>query len=407
MCIIKKIFELRGAIMVSETATKKVVLTADDSDIEIREITDRSGLKKFVEFQNLLYKGCEAYVPALNFDELDTLDPKKNPAYEYCDAVFYMAYIDGKPVGRICGLLNREYNRVWERKCVRFTRFDYIDDIRVSGKLISAVENWALSKGMDEIQGPMGFNDFDKEGMLVEGFDEPNMFFTIYNHEYYVEHMEKLGYEKSADWIEYKITAPESLDPRIYSIAERALKNNNLRSIRFKKTRQVTPYKQKIFDLLYEGYKHLYGYIPLSQAQIDMVFDQFVTMVRPEFLSLIVDENDEAVCFGVIVPSMSEAARKSGGNLFPFGFVHLLKALTAKKCDTLEFLLIAVKPELQSRGVNAQLLVEMFEGAKKFGVKYCETGPMLESNNKIHLMWKRFEHRQHHRRRCYIRKLDK
>ena len=393
--------------MISETAERKAVLTADDSNIEIREIKGRKELKKFISFAYELYKGTPAYVPELQFDELDNLDENKNPAFKTCEAVFYMAYIDGKPVGRICGLLNREYNRVWERKCVRFTRFDYIDDIRVSGKLISAVEAWALSKGMDEVQGPMGFTDFDKEGMLVEGFDEPNMFFTIYNHAYYVDHMEKLGYEKSADWIEFKITPPESLDPRIYSIAERALKNNNLRTVRFKKTREVTPYKNKIFALLYEGYKHLYGYVPLSQAQIDMIFAQFVTMVRPEFLSLIVDENDEPVCFGVIVPSMSEAARKSGGKLFPFGFIHILKALSSKKCDTLEFLLIAVKPELQSRGVNAQLLVEMFEGAKKFGVKSCETGPMLETNNKIHLMWKRFEHRQHHRRRCYIKKLDK
>lgn len=386
---------------------EKAVSLCDDSDIEIREVSTRRGITEFVRFQNKLYKGTPAYVPALNFDEIDTLDPQKNPAYEYCETKFFMAFINGKPVGRICGLLNREYNRCWDKKCVRFTRFDYIDDIRVSKKLIKAVEDWALSLGMTEVQGPMGFTDFDKEGMLVEGFDEPNMFFTIYNHPYYVEHMEKLGYSKSADWIEYKIKVPTELDPRIERIAAHALKSNNLRSIRFKRTRQVTPYKNKIFALLYEGYKHLYGYIPLSEAQIDMVFDQFVTMVRPEFLSLIVDENDDPVAFGVIVPSMSRAAVKSGGEIFPFGFVHLLKALTSKKCETLEFLLIAVKPELQSRGINAQLVVEMYKGAKKFGAKYCETGPMLEDNTKIQLMWKRFDPQQHHRRRCYIRHLDK
>ena len=386
---------------------EKALTLCDDSDIEIREVSGRKGIAEFVRFQNKLYKGTPAYVPALNFDEIDTLDPNKNPAYDYCETKFFMAYINGKPVGRICGLLNREYNRCWDKKCVRFTRFDYIDDIRVSKKLIKAVEDWALSLGMTEVQGPMGFTDFDKEGMLVEGFDEPNMFFTIYNHPYYVEHMEKLGYDKTADWIEFKINVPESLDPRIAKIAAHALKNNNLRSVRFKSAKQVTPYKDRIFNLLYEGYKHLYGYIPLNQAQIDMIFDQFITMIRPEFLSLIVDENDNPVAFGVILPSMSKAAKDSGGELFPFGFVHLLKALTSKKCDTLEFLLIAVKPELQSRGINAQLVVEMFEGAKKFGVKYCETGPMLENNTKIQLMWKRFEHRQHHRRRCYIRHLDK
>ena len=375
--------------------------------VEIREISGRKALKKFVQFPNTLYKGCEAYVPGLCFDELDTLDPEKNPAYDYCEAKFFMAYIDGKPVGRICGLLNREYNRCWDRKCVRFTRFDYIDDINVSKALIKAVEEWALSIGMEEVQGPMGFCDLDREGMLVEGFDEPNMFFTIYNHEYYVRHMEELGYDKSVDWIEFKITAPESLDPRIARIAEHALEKNNLRAVKLKKAKDVLPYKDGIFDLLYEAYKPLYGVIPLNQAQVDMYISQFITMVRPDFLALVVDETNTPVAFGVVVPSMSEAAKKSGGNLFPFGFIHLLKALTTKKCDTLEFLLVAVKPELQSRGVNAQLVTHMFEGAKKFGVKYCETGPMLETNSKIHLMWKRFEHRQHHRRRCYIKTLVK
>ena len=374
-------------------------------EIEIREIKTRKELKKFISFQHELYKNCPHYVPTLQFDELDTLDPNKNPAYEYCEAKFLMAYLNGKPVGRICGLLNREYNRCWDRKCVRFTRFDYIDDIRVSKKLISAIEEWALSLNMEEVQGPMGFCDLDKEGMLVEGFEEQNMFFTIYNYPYYVEHMEKLGYEKSVDWIEYRIKAPEALDPRIKKIAASALEKNNLRSIRLKKAKDVIPYKNGIFDLLYEAYKPLYGVIPLNDRQVDMYISQFITMVRPEFLSLIVDENNIPVSFGLVVPSMTEAAIKSGGKLFPFGFIHLLKALKCKKCDVLDFMLVAVKPELQSKGVNAQLLVEMFESAQKFEVKYCETGPMLETNNKIHLMWKRFEHEQHKRRRCYIRRL--
>lgn len=385
--------------------TKEKLLTELYPEIEIREINNRKDLKKFVKFQNDLYKDCPHYVPFLNFDEVDTLDREKNPAYEFCEAVFYMAYIDNKPVGRICGLLNSEYNRVWDRKCVRFTRFDYIDDIRVSEKLIRAVEEWALSKGMQEVQGPMGFCDLDREGMLVDGFEYPNIFFTIYNHPYYVEHMEKLGYDKATDWIEFKITAPEELDPRIVHIAKHAMEKNNLRSVRLKKTKDILPYARGIFKLIDEAYKELYGVIPLTDKQIDMYIGQFLTMLRPEFVSLIVDENDVPVSFGLVIPSMSEACKKSGGSLFPFGFVHILKTLTTKKCDVLDFMLVAVKPELQSRGVNAQLLVEMFEGAKKFGVKYCETGPMLETNNKIHLMWKRFDHIEHHRRRCYIKKL--
>ncbi len=394
--------------MICEKAEKKIPAVAACElypEIEVREIKDRAGLKKFIAFQHELYKKCPYYVPCLQFDELDTLDPHKNPAYEYCEARFFMAYLGGRPVGRICGLLNREYNRCWNRKCVRFTRFDYIDDIRVSHKLMAYVEEWALSIGMQEVQGPMGFCDLDKEGMLVEGFEEKSMFFTIYNFPYYVEHMEKLGYTKSVDWIEYQITAPQELDARIAKIAAASLERNKLRSVRLKRTRDVLPYAKGIFDLLYEAYKPLYGVIPLNDRQVDMYVSQFITMVRPEFLSLIVDEKDTPVAFGLVVPTMSDAAIKSGGKLFPFGFIHLLGALTAKKSDVLEFMLVAVKPELQSRGVNAQMLCEMFEGAKKFGVKYCETGPMLETNNKIHLMWKRFEHRQHKRRRCYIRTL--
>lgn len=374
-------------------------------EIEIREIKTRADIKKFVAFGHELFKDCEPYIPALQFDEVDTLDPGKNPAYSFCEAKFLMAYIDGIPVGRICGLLNKEYNRCWNRKCVRFTRFDYIDDLRVSEKLIRSIEDWALSIGMEEIQGPMGFCDLDREGMLVEGFEHENMFFTIYNYPYYVEHMEKLGYEKSVDWIEFKITLPESLDERIYKIADRALEKNELRSVRLKKARDVLPYANGIFDLLYEGYKDLYGVIPLTQAQVDSYIAQFITMVRPEFMSIIVDKNDKVVAFGLVVPSMSEAAKKSGGNLFPFGFIHILKALNAKKCDCLNFMLVAVDPELQNRGINAPLLCEMFESAKKYGVKYCETGPMLETNSKIHSMWKRFDKIQHHRRRCYIRKI--
>ncbi len=374
-------------------------------EIEIREIVDRKGLKRFVSFGHELYKNCRPYIPALQFDEVDTLDKNKNPAYEFCEAKFLMAYIDGKPVGRICGLLNREYNRCWDRKCVRFTRFDYIDDKRVSQKLMRMIEDWAVLKGMQEVQGPMGFCDLDREGMLVEGFEEENMFFTIYNYPYYVEHMEYLGYEKAVDWIELQVFRPETLDPRIEKIAAHALERNSLRAVYLKKTRDVLPYANGIFDLLYEGYKDLYGVIPLTQAQVDMYIQQFITMIRPEFISLIVDQSDTPVAFGLVVPSLSEGAKKSGGKLFPFGFIPLLKALKAKKADVLNFMLVAVKPELQNRGINAQLLVDMFKSAQKYGVKYCETGPMLETNSKIHLMWKRFETRQHHRRRCYIKTL--
>lgn len=377
-----------------------------DAAVTLRELHTRAQLREFVEFPNLLYRDCPQYVPCLAFDELDTLDRRKNPAYAYCEARFFMAYLDGKPVGRVCALLNREYNRCWNRRCVRFTRLDFIDDLRVSRRLLGAVEQWARQLGMDEVQGPMGFCDLDKEGMLVEGFEERNLFFTIYNYPYYVEHMRELGYEKSVDWIEYRIRVPQQLDPRITRIAEDTMKKQRLRSVRLRRSSQVRPYAGEIFDLLYEAYRPLYGVIPLNEGQVKMYVSQFITMVRPEFLSLIVDEQNRLAAFGIVVPSMSDAAVKSGGKLFPFGFLALLKVLKCRRCDTLDFLLVAVRPELQGRGITAQLLCEMYEGAQKFGARYCETGPMLEDNSKIHLMWKHFEHRQHKRRRCYIRKLS-
>ena len=221
-----------------------------------------------------------------------------------------------------------------------------------------------------------------------------------------VDHLENAGYEKSADWIEFKISVPPEIDPRVRHISEHVIKKNELTVVKFKKTKEILPYANKIFNLLYEAYKDLYGYIPLTQAQIDDYVDQFITIIRPDFASLIVDKDGEPVAFGLINPSMNEACVKSKGKMFPFGFIHLLKALKRKQVDIFDFMFVAVKPELQSQGLNAPLLCVMYDNIVKYGGKFCETGPMLENNTKIHLMWKRFDYIVHHRRRCYIKKLD-
>lgn len=374
------------------------------NDLIIKEMTSERGLKEFINFPSVLYSGVDNYVPSLYLDELDTLS-RKNPAYEYCETKFFMAYKGNKPVGRICGLLNKEYNKCWSRNCVRFTRFDFIDDISVSSALLARVEQWAKEIGMDEVQGPMGFCDLDKQGMLIEGFDEPGMFITIYNFPYYVKHMEALGYSKAVDWVEFLIEIPEELPEKITRIADISLRRNHLKLLEIKKTKELLPYAKGIFQLVYEAYKDLYGVIPLTNRQIDMYVKQFITLIKPDFITVILDQNDKPVSFGVVIPSLSKAMKKNNGHLFPFGFIPIFREINAKKHDRLEFLLIATKPELQGKGINANIMVDIFNSAKKSNIKFAETGPMLETNNKIQSMWKHFTNHQHKRRRCYIKKL--
>lgn len=381
------------------------IKSGNTSEVVVREINSKSELRKFIDFPVKLYKDCEYYAPPLHIEEMETLRRDKNPAYEYCESKFFMAYIGKKPVGRVCALLNHKYNECWNVKRMRFTRLDFIDDYRVSAALMKAVEDWALEKGMDEVQGPMGFSDFDKQGMLVEGFDEYNMFITIYNHPYYMDHMEKLGYVKDVDWIEFQVYPPEKKDEKIDQIAKLALEKYKLRVLRPKKTKEILPYAKGIFDLVYNAYKDLYGVIPLNEKQVNMYIKQFIDFVDPRFLSVIVDENDNPVCFGVLIPSLAKAMKKNNGHLFPFGFIPVLKTLFSKKVEVLEALLIAVKPELQGRGINAILMKDILDNALSSGVEYAETGPMLENNYKIHSTWRRFNTREHKRRRCYLKKI--
>ncbi len=374
--------------------------------IDIMEVTGYRDITKFIVFPNSLYKGNKSFVPSLIMDERENLTKGKNPAYEYCDARMVMAYRGGKAVGRVLAIHNKLFNKLWNKKCVRFSRFDMIDDIDVAAALLGFVEKWADELGMNEVQGPMGFCDLDKEGLLVEGFDERGMFITAYNYPYYGEFLEKLGYGKIADWVEREIKVPETLDPRIEKIAAYSLKKTKLRMVDIKKAKDVIPYADGIFDVLEEAYRDLYGVIPLNREQVKMYTNQFITLVKPEFLAVIVDENGKVASFGLCVPSMAGAVRACKGKLLPFGFVHLLKYFTAKKCDIIEFMLIGTRRDYWGDAVNANIILKVFAGAKKYGVKFAETGPMLETNFRIHAMWKRFENRAHKRRRCYAKKLD-
>lgn len=383
-----------------------MIFLHSDGKIDIYEVTSTSDLKRFISFPDRLYIGNPNYVPSLMMDEIENLRKDKNPAFEYCDARYFMAFRGKEPVGRIAAIHNRRFNEVWHKNCVRFSRYDVIDDLEVSRVLLAEVENWAKSLGMEEIQGPMGFCDLDHQGLLVDGFDQMGLFITSYNHPYYMQHLEALGYQKLTDWVEMKMEKPEILDPRIKKIAEYSLEKLNLHEIRLKKTKDVLPYAKGIFELLYEAYQHIYGVIPLNDRQIELYIGQFITLVKPEFLTLIADENDKPVSFGVVIPSLAETVRKCKGRLFPFGWIHMLRYLTSKKHETLEFLLIATDPKYWNSALGAEIIVHTFEGAEKYGIRYAETGPMLETNLRIQSMWSRFHAIIHKRRRCYVKPLE-
>ncbi|HIX26699.1 MAG TPA: N-acetyltransferase [Candidatus Barnesiella excrementigallinarum] len=374
--------------------------------ITIQEISGTRGLKKFAKFPIDLYKGNEYYVPSLVLDEVGTLDAKNNPAFDFCESVYYMAYKEGKPVGRIAGIINRKVNEKTGEKAARFGFVDFIDDREVSEALFDAVENWAKSKGMDQIHGPLGFTDMDPEGLLIEGFDQLSTMSAIYNHPYYRQHIEDRGYEKAVDWVEYKIKVPEGVPEKHQRISDIVQRKYNLRIVKFKNASEVYKgnYGQKIFDLINHAYADLYGYSNLSQRQIDYYVKMYIPLLRLENVTVIVDEHDELIAVGIALPSLSKALQKSRGRLFPIGFIHLLKALKGKN-DGVDLLLVAVRPDYQSKGVNALLFSDLIPVFIRNGYKYAESNPELEMNEKVQSQWQYFEREQHKRRRAYTKKI--
>lgn len=383
---------------------QRLNIKGDRDMIEIKEVVTKRDRKEFIDFPDKLYKDVKQYTPCIYFDEKMNLDPKVNPAYEYCESKMFLAYKDGKVAGRICAILNRAANEKTEKKRVRFSRFDAIDDIEVTKALFFEVERWALEKGMNELNGPIGFCDLDKQGMLVEGFDEMNLSLTLYNFPYYVEHMEKLGFIKEADWVEYQIKVPETVDARMERLSEVVQKRSGVHLIPVKRIKDVVPYIPSAFEIVNEAFAPLYGVVPLTQKQIDMYVKQFINLVNVDYVYIVADKNEDIVGFGLAVPSLAEAVKKCGGRLFPFGWYHLLKAIRGKH-EIIELYLIAVKPELQGRGINSVILSHAIKMAIKNGVKLAETGPELEQNEKVQSQWNSFETRQHRRRRCYIKEV--
>ena len=360
-------------------------------------------LRQYVHFAIDHYKDNPCYVPPLVIDDIATLSPDKNPAYEFCEAQSFIALRNGEIVGTVTAIINRAANEKENRKVCRFGFLEFIDDPEVSAALIAAAEAWGREKGMTELVGPLGFTDLDREGMIVEGFDEVGTMATIYNYPYYVRHMEDMGFEKEADWVEYRMTVPSEVPEKHLRIADIIARKYGLQTIKFTSRKKIKEqYGQAIFDLVNEAYSELYGFTRLTPRQIDHYIKQYLGILRLEDVCLVVDSAGELVAIGISMPSLSRALQKSRGRFLPFGWWHLLNAIRGKT-DVVDLLLVAVKPSYQSKGVNALIFADLIPAYIKNGYRYAESNPELEENDNVQKQWDYFERRQHRRRRAWRR----
>lgn len=374
--------------------------------VEIREIQTKKELKQFIQFANDLYADCPYYCPPLLFDELNCFDPEKNPALEVCEFQLWMAYREGEPVGRIAGIINRRANEKWGFKHVRFGWFDFIDDPEVSKALLDTVAAWGKARGMDALNGPVGFTDFDHEGLLLEGYDYPAVMASLYNYPYYVKHIDAYGLVKEADWIELQVFPPKQTPERIERLAEMVKQRYHVKIVKVKNSRElVKRFGIEYMDVIDAAYQKLYNFQPMTEKQKNYYKDMYFQFLNFDFVTLVVNKNEELVGVGLGMPDIAPALRKSGGKLFPFGWYHLIKALKAKKMERFSFLLIAVRPDYQDKGINALFLQDQIPIINQYGIKTLETTSMLETNTKVLSFFMQFDHKQHKRHRAYIKPL--
>ncbi|MCX4292877.1 MAG: N-acetyltransferase [Prevotella sp.] len=381
------------------------------SSVRIEKVTDKKGLKTFIEYHHELYEGNEFDAPNLYCDDFATLSKDKNAAFDFCEAEYFIAYKDGKPAGRIAGIINHKANDKWERKSVRFGWVDFIDDLEVSAALFDTVEQWGRGKGMTEIVGPLGFTDLDPEGMLIDGFDQLGTQATIYNYPYYPEHMEKLaGWEKDNDYVEYKLIVPDEVPDKYAKIASMIEKRYNLHVKKLKRGEifGADGYGQKIFDVINATFGHLYGYSELSQRQIDQYIKMYLPMADLNLITLIEDRSadNKVVGVGITIPSLTKALQKCRkGRLFPLGWWHVLRALKFHKTEVVDLLLVGVLPEYRSKGANSLLFADLIPWYQRYGFKWGETHVEMETNEKVQSQWQYLESILHKRRRCYVKKI--
>jgi len=370
--------------------------------VSVREVSSRKELREFIRFPFSLYGHHPCWVPPLIFGELHTLQRDKNPAFEYCDAKYWLAYRDGKVAGRIAGIINQRYIAKWGTRYARFGWVDFADDPQVVASLFGALEQWARQNRMNGLHGPLGFTDMDREGMLVEGFNELGTFATTYNHPYYPKHLESLGYVKDVDWLEFEIKVPLRIPEKALRVEQIVLRKLGVRVLDARNSRQILSYARELFQVLNQAFAQLYSFVPLTDREVDIYVKQYFSFIRPAYTKILLDAEGAVAGFVIGMPSLSRALQKARGRLFPFGFLHLLAAM--RKPTSIDLYLGAIRPDLQNKGADALLMTEMTRSAIAHGIISAESNVELEENRKVQDHWKYYEARQHKRRRCYLKK---
>ena len=372
--------------------------------VTIKEVVTKKDLKAFVHFPNEFYKDNPYYVPTLERGDLDALDPEKNHAFEFCEGKYWLAFNgNGRIVGRIAGIINHQYNQRTGIGYARFGFLDFVDDDDVVDALFDTVEAWARDKGLKVMNGPLGFLEFDASGVLVEGFDELPTAYGKYNFPYYESQLLRRGYAKDTDWVEYQIKMPDDIEEWFSRPAKLIAARYHLRQADISSKKKMVSYFPQCARVLNETYRNLHGFTELSKGQVDDLMKQFVPNLNPDFVSIILDEKDEVVAFGISIPSLSKAMQKCHGKLFPFGFRHVLHAL--RHNDTVDLLLIGISDQYKNKGLNAMIFDRVSHAIHGYGIKYLESTRELEDNNSVQNMWNRFETRLHKRARCYVKEL--
>lgn len=371
--------------------------------IELKAVDSRKALKKFIRFPFRHYQGDKYWVPPMIRGEMETLSPETNPAFEHSETILLMALRNGKPVGRIGGIINHRYTELWDRKHARFCWFDTIDDREVSSALLGAVEDWSREKGMERLVGPMGFTTFERQGVLIKGFDEMPTIAGVHNPAYYPEHLEALGYGKEIDYVEFELKVPDVIPEKIIRIRDVVMERYGLRILRAKTIREMLPYADPVFRVINEAYRPLYGFTELTEKQISFFVKKYFSFLKPDYTTAVLDKHDNVIGFQISMPSLSRAMQKARGRMYPFGWYHLMRAV--KKPDRIDAMLVGVRPEYQSKGINSVFMVDLTSAAIRNGIRYAESNNELEENLKVQSIWRHFESRQHRRSRIYGKSL--
>ena len=377
------------------------------SSVTVITVKTKAEQRAFVRFPLSLYKGCEPFIPPLYGDEMKIFT-SKNAYADTCESICFLAKRDGKTVGRIQGIIQHQSNELNGEKRLRFSRFDAIDDEEVARALFDALEAWGKEKNLDTVCGPLGYSDLEREGLLIEGFDQLSTFEEQYNYDYYPALIEGCGYEKEIDWLEFRLRAPKEKNVMLSRVAERALELNKLHVVdpsTMSKKEYISRYKDGVFDCIDLCYRDLYGTVPFTESMKKQLIDQFMLIINKKYLIVICDENDRVVSFALCLPAIGKALQKSGGRLSPLALLRLLSAI--RHPESIDLALVAILPEYQSAGINAVMLQKMTEYLESGDVEYFETNLNLETNTAVMAQWKYFDAQQHKRRRSYVKKLNK